>query len=69
MVEQQEEQPQSLDVSVDVVGTEVDRSIETEGESRTHINLPIALRKESRSTTGKPPTRYGFEHDICNCVI
>jgi len=70
LVEQQEEQPECLDVGVDVTGTEVDRSTETGGEEvEPSINLPIALRKESRSTTGKPPTRYGFEHDICNCVI
>jgi hypothetical protein len=32
LVEQQEEQPQSLNVGVDVTGTEVDRSTETGGE-------------------------------------
>jgi hypothetical protein len=32
------------------------------------IGLPIALRKEARSTSGKPPARYGFEHDISNYV-
>ena len=69
MVEQQEEQPQCLDVGVDVTGTEVDQSIETEEEEvEPSINLPIALRKETRSTAGKPPTRYGFEHDISNYV-
>ena len=27
-----------------------------------HLNdLPIALRREARSTAGKPPVRYGFE--------
>jgi hypothetical protein len=30
--------------------------------------LPIALRKEARSTVGKAPTRYGFEHDLSNYV-
>jgi len=69
LVEQQEEQPQCLDVGVDVTGTEVDQSIETEEEEvEPSINLPIALRKETRSTAGKPPTRYGFEHDISNYV-
>ena len=61
LVKQQEEQPQCLDVGVDVTGTEVDQSIETEEEEvEPSINLPIALRKETRSTAGKPPTRYGF---------
>ncbi|CAD6271158.1 unnamed protein product [Miscanthus lutarioriparius] len=78
LVEQQEEQPECLDV--DVTGTEVDRSIETGGEEverstetggeevEPSINLPIALRKEARSTARKPPTRYGFQHDISNYV-
>jgi hypothetical protein len=69
LVEQQEEQPQSLNVGVDVTGTEVDRSTETGGEEVVpSINLPIALRKEARSIARKPPTRYGFQHDISNYV-
>ncbi|RLN09608.1 retrotransposon protein, putative, unclassified [Panicum miliaceum] len=76
LVEQQQEQsqlveqPQSSDVGVDVVGSEIDQSIETGGEmAEPSNNLPIALRKEARSTAGKPPTRYGFEHDISNYVL
>lgn len=64
---QSQEQPQSFDVGAD--GTDMDQSIETGGEmAEPSINLPIGLRKEARSTTGKPPTRYGFEHDISNYV-
>jgi hypothetical protein len=32
------------------------------------LNWPIDLRKEPRSTVGKPGERYGFEHDIANYV-
>jgi len=47
----------------------MNESIETGGEEiDPSVDLPIALRKEARSTTGKPPTRYGFEHDISNYV-
>jgi hypothetical protein len=37
---------------------------ESGGDMIDHsIDLPIALRRESRSTAGKPPVRYGFEGD------
>lgn len=32
------------------------------------LELPIALRKLTRIKAGKPPSRYGFEHDISNYV-
>jgi len=47
-----------MNESIEIGGEEIDPS----------VDLPIALRKEARSTTGKPPTRYGFEHDISNYV-
>jgi hypothetical protein len=31
-------------------------------------DLPIALRKGTRTKVGMPPLRYGFEHDIANYV-
>jgi len=35
---------------------------ESGGEIMDHLNdLPIALRREARSTAGKPPVRDGFE--------
>jgi hypothetical protein len=39
-----------------------------ENESCDSLNLPIALRKEPRATSGKPPQQYGFEHDYANYV-
>ena len=32
------------------------------------LELPIAQRREARTNAGKPPVRYGFEHDIANVV-
>jgi hypothetical protein len=32
----------------------------------SYRELPIALRKGTRAKAGKPPSRYGFEHDISN---
>jgi len=29
-----------------------------------HVELPLAQCKDPRSNAGKPPSRYGFEHDI-----
>lgn len=47
----------------------VEQSIEIgEQDVDPSIDLPIALRKEARTTAGKAPTRYGFEHDISNYV-
>ena len=44
---------------------ENDQLSESGGEIMDHLNdLPIALRRETRSTAGKPPVRYGFE-DNC----
>ena len=41
---------------------ENDQLFELGGEIMDHLNdLPIALRREARSTAGKPPVRYGFE--------
>jgi len=74
-VEQQVEQPQLVEQQhssagdVEIGDDEVEQSIETGGEEvDLSIGLPIALRKEARSTAGKPPARYGFEHDISNYV-
>lgn len=32
------------------------------------MELPLALRRETRTNAGKPPVRYGYEHDIANGV-
>ncbi|KAL8111350.1 hypothetical protein AgCh_019173 [Apium graveolens] len=42
----------------------------TNGNESTIINesLPIVVHREPRATAGKPPVRYGFEHDISNYV-
>ena len=41
---------------------ENDQLSESRGEITDCLNdLPIALRREARSTAGKPPVRYGFE--------
>jgi len=41
---------------------ENDQLSESGGEIMDHLNdLPIALRREARSTAGKPLVRYGFE--------
>ena len=29
-----------------------------------HVELPLAQRKDPRANAGKPPSRYGFDHDI-----
>jgi hypothetical protein len=41
---------------------------EIEIDSTTPDDLPIALRKGTRTSVGVPPQRYGFEHDIGNYV-
>jgi hypothetical protein len=76
LVEQQEEQtplvkqelsPPTIGVGISSNGGE--QSIEAGGEEDDRfIDLPIALRKEARSKAGKPPSRYGYEHDISNYV-
>jgi hypothetical protein len=33
-----------------------------------HVELPLAQRKDPRANVGKPPSRYGFEHDIAMYV-
>ena len=62
------EQQQSSTSGIDISDSGVEQSIETGGEVDSSIDLPIALRKEARSTTGKPLVKYGFEHDISNYV-
>jgi len=62
------EQQQSSTSGIDIGDSEVEQSTETGGEVDSSIDLPIALRKEARSTAGKPPVKYGFEHDIGNYV-
>ena len=32
------------------------------------MELPLALRRETRTNAGKPPVLYGYEHDIANGV-
>ena len=34
----------------------------------SNLDVPIALRKETRVKAGVPPSRYGFENDISNYV-
>ena len=62
------EQQQSSTSGIDIGDSGVEQSIETGGEVDSSIDLPIALRKEVRSTARKPPVKYGFEHDISNYV-
>ena len=62
------EQQQSSTSGIDIGDSGVEQSIETGGEVDSSIDLPIALRKEARSTAGKPLVKYGFEHDISNYV-
>lgn len=31
-----------------------------------HVDLPLAQRRDHRTNAGKPPSRFGFEHDIAN---
>ena len=62
------EQQQSSTSGIDIGDSEVEQSTETGGEVDSSIDLPIALRKEARSTAGKPLVKYGFEHDISNYV-
>lgn len=46
-------------------GNENDQLSKSRGETMDHLNdLPIALRREARSTAGKLPVRYGFD-DNC----
>jgi hypothetical protein len=33
-----------------------------------YIELPLAQRREPRINAGKPPSRYGYEHDIANFI-
>jgi hypothetical protein len=33
-----------------------------------HVELPLAQSREPRVNTGKPPSRYGYEHDIAKYV-
>lgn len=49
-------------------GVDVTSASEIEIESTTPDDLPIALRKSTRTSAGVPPQRYGFEHDIGNYV-
>ena len=46
---------------------DVSSSSEVEAEPSSD-DLPIALRKGTRTSAGMPPQRYGFEHDISNYV-
>ena len=48
------EQQQSSTSGIDIGDSEVEQSTETGGEVDSSIDLPIALRKEARSTDGKP---------------
>jgi len=48
------EQQQSSTSGIDIGDSGVEQSTETGGEVYSSIDLPIALRKEARSTTGKP---------------
>jgi hypothetical protein len=31
-----------------------------------HVDLPLAQHRDHRTNAGKPPSRFGFEHDIAN---
>ena len=46
------EQQQSSTSGIDIGDSEVEQSTETRGEVDSSIDLPIALRKEARSTAG-----------------
>jgi hypothetical protein len=48
---------------------EVSSAFEDAIEASSSADLPIAIRKDARAKAGIPPPRYGFEHDISNCLI
>lgn len=41
---------------------------QTLDDTSTNMDLPIALRKETRGAGREPPDRYGFKHGISNYV-
>lgn len=41
---------------------------QTSDDTSTSMDLPVALRKETRGAGREPPDRYGFKHDISNYV-
>ena len=36
--------------------------------NHSHLELPVAQRRKTRANAGKPPIRYGFEHNIANFI-
>ena len=71
-VEQQQTHVQGEQQPAHVQGETQDNDghslVESNNESETTEDLPIALRKGTRAAVGKPPERYGFATDISNYV-